>query len=109
MHGVAFIDLRNLRADRLARVVAAAGMHAALDDATGALRDVVRDADGDESGARLLVERMALALQASVLLRAASPLAQVFCRSRLQGAHGLAMGTLPADVDFTAAIDRALS
>ena len=44
-----------------------------------------------------------------MLLRAASPMAEVFCRSRLQGAHGLALGTLPADVDFATAIDRAFA
>jgi putative acyl-CoA dehydrogenase len=61
-----------------------------------------------EAGARLLVERLALLLQASVLLRSASPAAELFCRSRLGGAHGLAMGTLPLTEDFSALIERAL-
>jgi putative acyl-CoA dehydrogenase len=50
---------------------------------------------------------MALALQASVLLRAGSPVADVFCRSRLLGQHGLVFGTLPASADFAAIIGRA--
>ena len=54
----------------------------------------------DEVAARSFVERLALALQASVLLRAGSPMADAFCRSRLGGAHGLALGTLPADLPF---------
>ncbi|PZP63423.1 MAG: DNA alkylation response protein [Pseudoxanthomonas spadix] len=61
-----------------------------------------------ESGARLLVERLALLLQAGVLLRTGSPVAEPFCRSRLGGAHGLAMGTLPAQTDFGRLIARAL-
>lgn len=51
---------------------------------------------------------MALLLQAGVLLRTGSPVAEPFCRSRLGGAHGLAMGTLPAETDFAPLIGRAL-
>jgi putative acyl-CoA dehydrogenase len=66
------------------------------------------DGSADEARARSLVEWLALALQASVLLRADSPLAMPFCRSRLGAAHGLAFGTLPTNLDFAALIDRAL-
>ena len=62
----------------------------------------------EESQARRWVERLALALQAAVLLEADSPCAEAFCRSRLDGAHGLAFGTLPGDVDFGAILQRAL-
>ena len=93
----------------LAELDAAAGLHAALDDEIASLRHVLRDPGDAQAGARFLVERMALALQASVLLRAACPAADTFCRSRLTGQHGLAFGTLPADVDFGAAIDRAFA
>jgi putative acyl-CoA dehydrogenase len=63
----------------------------------------------DEAGARALVEWLALALQAGVLLRAGSPVAEAFCRSRLGAAHGLAFGTLPTTgIDFAAVIRRAL-
>jgi putative acyl-CoA dehydrogenase len=60
-----------------------------------------------EGGARRFVEQLALALQASVLLRARSPVADVFCRSRLRQA-GLAFGTLPEDVDFDVSLARVL-
>ena len=63
---------------------------------------------GDEAGARSLVESLALALQASMLLRADNPFAAAFCRSRLGAAHGLAFGTLPSSLDFDAPITRAL-
>jgi putative acyl-CoA dehydrogenase len=90
----------------LAEIEAARGLHPALDAATAALRIALQDAS--EAGARLLVERLALALQASVLLRAGSPVAEAFCRSRLGGGHGLAMGTLPPELATAAAIERAL-
>ncbi|MCF7223514.1 acyl-CoA dehydrogenase family protein [Marilutibacter chinensis] len=61
-----------------------------------------------ESEARLLVERLALGLQAAALLRAGSPLAEAFVRSRLLGGHGLVFGTLPGDIDCETAIARAL-
>jgi putative acyl-CoA dehydrogenase len=57
----------------------------------------------------MLVERMALALQASVLLRANAAIAPLFVESRLQGAHGLAFGTLRADdATFETILARAL-
>lgn len=62
----------------------------------------------DESGARHFVERLALVLQASVVIRSGSPAAEPFCRSRLGGAHGLLLGTLPSEVDFAGLVDRAL-
>ena len=58
--------------------------------------------------ARQLVERVALLLQGSILQAAGSPLAEAFLRSRLGGEHGLAMGTLSADLDFAAILVRAL-
>lgn len=61
-----------------------------------------------EAGARMLVERLALALQAAVLLRAGSPVAPLFARSRLGGEHGLAFGTLPAAADVAPLLARAL-
>lgn len=82
------------------------GDHAA---AIEALRAPLNDpASIDEAGARHLVERLALALQASVLLQAASPAAEAFCRSRLGGAHGFALGTLAADTPVQSLLDRVL-
>jgi len=83
--------------------------HADLDAVVAALHAPLHDPGSvDEAGARQLVERLALALQAAVLLRAGSPAAEVFCRSRLGGSHGLTLGTLPAGMPFEQLIDRAL-
>jgi putative acyl-CoA dehydrogenase len=61
-----------------------------------------------ESRARRVVERMALALQASLLIRhAPSFVADAFLRSRIDGDRGLAFGTLPRDVDHDAILERA--
>ena len=54
------------------------------------------------------IRRERLALQAAMLLRAASPAAGLFVRSRLGSAHGLAFGTLPDDVDLGPLLARAL-
>ncbi|GAB3354912.1 acyl-CoA dehydrogenase family protein [Lysobacter tyrosinilyticus] len=92
-----------------AELAAAAGLDVALDREADALLRQLSNASGVlEASARGLVERMALALQASVLLRAGSPAAEAFCRSRLAGERGLVFGTLSADIDFTALIERAL-
>ncbi|WP_149194980.1 acyl-CoA dehydrogenase family protein [Luteimonas suaedae] len=92
----------------LAELDAARGRDSAFDASADGLRETLADpANTSESDARLLVERLALALQAAVLLHAGSPAAEAFCRSRLGGGHGLAFGTLPADIDFGALIDRA--
>jgi putative acyl-CoA dehydrogenase len=64
--------------------------------------------NGNEASARYLVERLALALQAAVLLRAHSPIADAFIASRLLGQHGFALGTLARDMDFSGVIARAL-
>ena len=50
---------------------------------------------------------MALALQASLLVRYGDPaVADAFCASRLEGDSGLAFGTLPAGTDFGRIIER---
>ncbi|MFC5577625.1 acyl-CoA dehydrogenase family protein [Lysobacter niabensis] len=96
------------RAAFLAELEAASGLDPAFERELAALRTELVHASAAEAGARRLVERMALALQASVLLRAASPVAELFCRSRLGGERGQAFGTLPGDARFTSLIDRAL-
>jgi putative acyl-CoA dehydrogenase len=53
--------------------------------------------------ARELTEKLALALQASLVVRYSSAaVADAFIASRLAGQHGQAFGTLPADVDVAA-------
>ncbi len=92
----------------LAELASAAQLDDALDLEVEALKRALSDPRDVEAGARFVVERLALALQAAVLLRAGNDtVAQGFCRSRLDGRRGLAFGTLSADVPFAALIDRA--
>ena len=59
-------------------------------------------------GARSLVEDLAVALQASLLVRhAPPPVADAFCAGRLEGDRGRVYGTLPAGIDAVAIIERA--
>ncbi len=59
--------------------------------------------------ARAIVEDLAVALQASLLLRhAPSAVADAFCAGRL-GGGGRAFGTLPPGVDADAIVERALT
>jgi putative acyl-CoA dehydrogenase len=61
----------------------------------------------DEQSARRLVEHMALALQASLLVRFSEPaVADAFCASRLGPDGGLAYGTLPLGADLPAIVNR---
>jgi len=61
-----------------------------------------------EFDARSLVERFALVLQAALLLRTHSPAAETFVASRLDGRHGLALGTLPDAAPVDGLLARAL-
>jgi putative acyl-CoA dehydrogenase len=64
----------------------------------------------DEWSARRGVEDLALAFQASLLVRHAPPaVADAFCAGRLGEARGRAFGTLPAAVDGHAIVERALA
>ena len=72
------------------------------------LRQDLGRSEAIEARARRLVERMAVALQASLLVRYGDPaVAEAFCVSRLDGDRGLAFGTLPAGLDFGRIIERA--
>ena len=65
------------------------------------------DLETIEARARRVVERMALALQASLLVRYGDEaVADAFCASRLSGDWGQAFGTLPAGTDFGRIIER---
>ena len=93
-----------------AELQAAAGRQRDFDAATTALERDLADwaaqpPEAAQFAARAQVERLALALQAATLLRAGSPLAEGFCRSRLGGARGAVFGTL-ADAG---AVERALA
>jgi putative acyl-CoA dehydrogenase len=93
-------------------LLSATGRHPAYDAwTTAVMTDTAAlstlDADAAQADARALVERLALALQASVLLRAGSPSADAFCRSRLDAGRGAVFGTLSRDIDPEGIIERA--
>jgi putative acyl-CoA dehydrogenase len=85
----------------------AAGADRRLDDFTASIRDELSNLDQIEHRARRVVERMALALQGSLLVRYGDQhVADAFCGSRLAGEWGRVFGTLPAGTDFAAIIER---
>ncbi len=73
------------------------------------LLQALEQGDADEFGARVLSERIVLAVQAGLLLRHAPGfVATAFVASRLAQAPGGAYGRLPAGTDCTAILARAL-
>ena len=90
-----------------AEVELAAGADPRLDAFVADTRAAFSDLESVEIRARRIVERLALALQGSLLVRGAPPaVADAFCASRLAGDWGSAFGTLPAGTDFDAIIAR---
>ncbi|WP_329244616.1 acyl-CoA dehydrogenase family protein [Streptomyces sp. NBC_01478] len=90
-----------------AELALARGADARLDTAVGRLRTQL--AEATETGARRLVEQMALTLQASLLVRhAPAAVADAFCATRLAGDWGHAFGTLPDSADLDTILARAL-
>jgi putative acyl-CoA dehydrogenase len=91
----------------LAEVDEAAGADHRLDAFVAATRNELTDPEALESRARRVVERLALCLQGSLLVRHAPPaVADAFCAARLAGDAGLSYGTLPPGVDAKAIVDR---
>jgi putative acyl-CoA dehydrogenase len=85
----------------------AASADARLDTFTKTVRADLADVGATEVRARRIVERMALALQGSLLVRHAPPaVADAFCAARLAGDAGLQYGTLPAGADAKAIVAR---
>ncbi|WP_329137617.1 acyl-CoA dehydrogenase family protein [Streptomyces sp. NBC_01476] len=92
----------------LGEIGLARGADHRLDRAIKDLLGELADLDGVEARARRIVERMALVLQGSLLVRfAPAAVADAFCASRLGGDWGSAFGTLPHTLDLTAIVDRA--
>ncbi len=90
-----------------AEVGEAAGAEPRLDSYAASVREELADLDAIEARARRVVERMALTLQASLLVRFGHPAsADAFCASRLDGGWSGAFGTLPAGTDFAAIVER---
>jgi putative acyl-CoA dehydrogenase len=91
-----------------AELARASGVDAAYDAALAPIDRQLLAGTTGEADARLLAERLALQLQAGMLLRhAPAALAGAFCRSRLAGEHGRALGTLPSGIGFEPIIARA--
>ncbi|MET8782943.1 MULTISPECIES: acyl-CoA dehydrogenase family protein [unclassified Streptomyces] len=79
-----------------------------LDAATKNLLGDLADLENVEVRARRVVERIALVLQGSLLVRYAPPeVADAFCASRLGGDWGSAFGTLPHGLDLATVVQRA--
>jgi putative acyl-CoA dehydrogenase len=92
----------------LAEVEQAAGADARLDRAIADVHAELSDTSDLERRARRPVERLALVLQASLLVRhAPTPVADAFCATRLAGDGGRAFGTLPPSTPMREIIERA--
>ncbi|MFF8957543.1 acyl-CoA dehydrogenase family protein [Streptomyces sp. NPDC014894] len=92
----------------LREVGAARGADHRLDAAIKGLLTELADLEGAEARARRVVERMALVLQGSLLVRfAPSEVADAFCASRLGGDWGAVFGTLPGTLGLRAIVERA--
>ncbi|WAX77258.1 acyl-CoA dehydrogenase family protein [Streptomyces sp. KMM 9044] len=92
----------------LGEVGRARGADHRLDGAVKDLLTELADLEGAEGRARRLVERLALVLQGSLLVRYAPPqVADAFCAARLGGDGGAAFGTLPHTLDLATVVERA--
>jgi putative acyl-CoA dehydrogenase len=92
----------------LTEIRQAQGASALLDSWTADLERELSDGENLEHRARIVVERLALALQASLLVRnAPASVSDAFCASRLSGSPRGAFGTLPPGVDSRAIVTRA--
>ncbi|MFJ4918610.1 acyl-CoA dehydrogenase family protein [Streptomyces sp. NPDC088725] len=92
----------------LQEVGRARGADHRLDRAIKDLLTELADLEGIEARARRLVERMALVLQGSLLVRWSTPeVADAFCASRLGRDWGTAFGTLPHSLDLASVVERA--
>ncbi|MGQ4485931.1 acyl-CoA dehydrogenase family protein [Streptomyces sp. SAS_281] len=90
-----------------AEVEAASGADRRLDAAWQELRGELVLTEDAPLRARRLIERAALVLQGSLLVRhAPTAVADAFCASRLAGDRGLAFGTLAPGTDFAGLLER---
>jgi putative acyl-CoA dehydrogenase len=89
-----------------AELAPAAGADRAFDAAAAALKQQLA-ANPDEADARQIVERMALLLQASLLIRhAPAAVADAFCATRLGEGGGRLFGVLPKGADVAGILAR---
>lgn len=91
----------------LQEIRAARGGNRHFDDFITRLEKEFSDLDQFENRGRRLAEMLALGLQGSLLVKHAPvEVADAFCASRLAGDTGLVFGTLPANTNFQAIIER---
>ena len=91
----------------MAEVDEARGSDPRLDRAVDELKQQLSNGAGTEAGARRLVERMAVVLEGSLLVRHGDPaVADAFCASRIGGDWGHSFGTLPEGLQLAAIVQR---
>jgi len=91
----------------MAEVDEARGSDPRLDRAVDELKQQLSNGAGAEAGARRLVERMAVVLEGSLLVRYGDPaVADAFCVSRIGGDWGHSFGTLPEGLQLASIVQR---
>ncbi|MGI9295947.1 MAG: isovaleryl-CoA dehydrogenase [Pseudomonadales bacterium] len=92
----------------LGEIAEAKGQNKLLDSGLQKLQIELSDGSGLEYRARGVVEKMALAMQAALLIQAGnSTVSDAFCAARLGEESGHVYGMLPKGIDCKALIDRA--
>jgi putative acyl-CoA dehydrogenase len=88
-------------------IASASGVNSVFDHFVGSLFPTKQMEIGTEFGARWLVEKIALALQAAALIRSGNQrIADLFCSGRLTEKLGLAFGTLRSTDGVTLLLER---
>ena len=91
----------------ISEVEEARGADPRLDRSVDDLKNELSNGAGAEAGARRLVERMAVVLEGSLLVRYGAPaVADAFCVSRLGGDWGHSFGTLPEGLQLDSIVQR---
>ena len=91
----------------MAEVDEARGSDPRLDRSIVELKKELSNGAGVEAGARRLVERLAIALEGSLLVRYGDPaVADAFCASRLGADGGHSFGTLPQGLQLASIVQR---
>jgi putative acyl-CoA dehydrogenase len=99
----------NTREALFAELESAAGGHRALDEERTRLGTLLADLSLVEQRARWIVERLALALEAAVLVKAGHHVvADAFCETRLAREHGQTFGALMSGLPIDTLLERAL-
>ena len=91
----------------MSEVDEARGSDPRLDRAVDEVKQQLSNGAGSEAGARRLVERLAVVLEGSLLVRHGDPgVADAFCASRIGGDWGRSFGTLPEGLQLASIVQR---